>query len=137
MNGKKLCDAGVGDDGSLAAIVRSVKGGGEAAGRKGRRRVTEDLRLDVGGFYRLAAEHVRWQSRRLRLGDEVRITIAEAVLASKPARRERADPNLVAKAEAKYLENAAKRLGWKIVKPGRLQAKQAYARPSGRHTVET
>jgi len=57
------------------------------------------------------------------LGDEVRIRIAEACLASKPSRRERADPALAANAEEKYLENAAKRLGWRIVKPGRSQAK--------------
>jgi hypothetical protein len=51
------------------------------------------------------------------VGDDVRIRIGEAELASKPSRRERADPAFVAKAEEKYLENAAKRLGWKIVKP--------------------
>jgi hypothetical protein len=51
------------------------------------------------------------------VGDEIRIRIGEAELASKPHRRERTDPAFVAKAEGKYLENAAMRLGWKIVKP--------------------
>lgn len=117
LNGKKVCTAGVGDDGVLTVIVSSVHQRGEVTNRKNSRRGKEDLRLDVGGLISSTAEDVRWQNRRLRAGDEVRIRIAEAELASKPKRRERADPTLVARAEEKYLENAAKRLGWKIVKP--------------------
>jgi hypothetical protein len=69
----------------LTAIVMSVTRLGEVTNRKNSRRVKEDLQLDVAGFYRPTAENVSWQSRLLRLGDEVRIRIAEADLASKPS----------------------------------------------------
>ena len=117
LNGKKLCNAGIGDDGVLTVIVRShIRG----TSRRGK----EDLRLDVGGLIGSTMEYLHWQEyRRLRRGDEIRIKVAEAAVASKPSRREREDPTLGAKAEAKYLENAAKRLGWKIVKPTKSRAK--------------
>jgi hypothetical protein len=117
LNGKKLCTAGVGDDGVLTAIVSSVHRRGEAASREDSGAGKVGLRLDVGGLITSTAEQVRWQSRRLHVGDEIRIRIGEAALASKPHRRESTDPAFVAKAEGKYLENAAMRLGWKIVKP--------------------
>jgi hypothetical protein len=92
--------------------------------RKTSRSGKEDLTLDVGGLIGSTMEYLRWQQlRRLRLGDEIQIKIAQAEVASKPLRRERDDPTLGAKAEAKYLENAAERLGWKIVKPSRSRAK--------------
>ncbi len=123
LNGKKLCTAGVEDDGVLTAIVSSVHGRGEATNRKHAGRGKDDLRLEVGGLIRSTTEQVRWRNRALRVGDDVRIRIGEAELASKPSRRERTDPALVAKAKKKYLENAAKKLGWKIVKPGGLRTK--------------
>ena len=69
---------------------------------------------------------MRWQNRRLRVGDAVCIRVVEADGASRPTRRERSDPALVEKAEKKYVENIAKRLGWKILKPRRTHKKQAY-----------
>ena len=115
LNGRKLCNAGVGDSGVLTAIVTWRFREGERA--KSSRRTQDDLRLDVGGLNDLAAEDIRWRNRPLRIGDEVRIRIGEAERATKPASRERSDPALIEKAEKKYLENAAKRLGWKILKP--------------------
>ncbi len=114
LNGKKLCTAGVGDHGVLTAIVSSrdcERGKGET-------------RLEVGGYVESTGEHIRWQSRRVRAGDDVRIRIAESELASKPSRRERADPTLIAKAEEKYLEKAAARLGWKIIKPKKSPSRE-------------
>ena len=57
----------------------------------------------------MTAEHLQWQNRRLRLGDEIRISVAESDTAGRPSRRERGDPALVEKAEKKYIETAAKR----------------------------
>jgi hypothetical protein len=123
LNGKKVCTAGVGGDGGLTAIVSCTIRRGEGANRKNSRPVNDESRLYVGGSNNSTAEYIRWQDRRLRVGDEVRIRIGEGELASKPRRRERADPAWVAEAEAKYLEKAAKRLGWTIVKPGRSRTK--------------
>ena|ERR1700690_303734 len=117
LNGRELCTAGVGEDGVLTVIVRSQA-------RNISRRGKEDLRLDVGGMIGSTMEYLHWQEQRLlRQGDEIQIRVAEAEVASKPCRREREDPTLGAKAEAKYLEHAAKRLGWKIVKPTKSRAK--------------
>jgi hypothetical protein len=117
LNGKRLCAAGVGDSGVLTAIVTWRFRAGEGGNAKNSRRTQDDLRLDVAGLNELTAEDVRWRNRRLRIGDEVRIRICEAERATRPASREQSDPALVEKAEKKYLENAAKRLGWKILKP--------------------
>ncbi len=116
LNGKKLCTAGVGDDGVLTVIVGSVS-------RKSARRGQEDLWLDVGGLVRSREEGILWQHRRLRCGDEIRVKVAEAEAVSKPRRPKPADPALLAKAHEKNLENEAKRLGWKIVKPNKSLAK--------------
>jgi hypothetical protein len=123
LNGKRVCTAGVGGEGALTAIVRARFDGGEATNRKTSRRVNDELRLYVGGSNNSTSEYIRWQDRRLRVGDEVCIRIGEGELASKPRRRERADPAWVAEAGVKYLEKAAKRLGWAIVKPGRSRTK--------------
>jgi hypothetical protein len=123
LNGKRQCDAGVGDDGAVTAIVMSVSRRGEVANGKNSRRVKDDLRLDIAGFYSPTGENVGWHCRKLWLGDEVRIRIGEARLASKPSRRERADPALAAKAEEKYPENTARGLGWTILKPRRSHAR--------------
>jgi len=115
LNGKKLCTAGVGDDGVLTAAVHSVY-------RKGRDR-KELLRLDVSGAISSTGEQVFWQIRRLRGGDEIRVRIAEGEVASRHRRPPPIDPAQLAEKAEKYLENAAKRRGWKIVKPTKSRAK--------------
>jgi hypothetical protein len=66
LHGKKLCMAGLPGDCVLAAMIDHVSmSGGE-------------LSLRVGGLSVAAGEHVRWRSRRLRVGDEVRVKIVES-----------------------------------------------------------
>jgi hypothetical protein len=102
LNGKKVCTAGVEDDGVLTAIVSSVRRRVDATDRKQSGRGKDELRLEVGGLISSTLEHVRWQNRALRAGDEVRIRIGEAELASKPGRRKRAaPPALAGRAEEK------------------------------------
>jgi hypothetical protein len=124
VNGKKLCTAGIGDDGALTAIVRSVLRPIQATSRKGAPRVKEDLGLDVGGFTPSTSEHVRWKSPKLRTGDEVRIKIIETDRPGRPSSRERADPEELINAEKRYVERTAKKLGWKIIKTGRRRTPQ-------------
>jgi hypothetical protein len=71
LNGKTLCNAGVGDAGVLGAhvswirrnkgLVRSIQG----------RRMRQELILDVGGLTSERDEHVRWLHRNLKVGDQV------------------------------------------------------------------
>jgi|SRR5215471_2585659 len=118
VNGKRLCTAGIGDDGVLTVIVRSILRPIQASSRKRTPRVQEDLGLDVGGFNPSTSEHARWKSPKLRTGDEVRIKIIETERPDRPSSRERADPDEVINAEERYVERTAKKLGWKIIKPG-------------------
>jgi hypothetical protein len=68
LNGKKLCLAGIGDDGVLTAIVTWVKGKGKG-----------DLFLEVGGLVTPSDEHVSWKNQTpLRLGNTIEIKIIDA-----------------------------------------------------------
>jgi hypothetical protein len=116
VNGKRFCTAGIGDDGCLTAIVRSILRPVPATSRRPSSRAKEDLGLDVSGYIPPTSEYARWKTPRLRTGDEVRITIIETDQPDKPSRCERADPNEAINAEKKYVERTARRLGWKIVK---------------------
>jgi hypothetical protein len=124
VNGKRLCTAGIGDDGVLTAIVRSVLRPIQVTSRKRTPRAQEDLGLDVGGFNPAILEHVRWKCSKLRNGDEVRIKIIETDRPDKPSSRERTDPDKAINAEKRYVERTAKKLGWKIIKPGPQRAPQ-------------
>jgi hypothetical protein len=64
LNKKKLCVAGIDADCVLTAIIDYV------SGKRGR------FQLSVGGLDTSAEEHIRWQDRNLRVGDEIRIRIA-------------------------------------------------------------
>jgi hypothetical protein len=102
LNKKKLCVAGVGERGVLAAII------GWVARDRG-----EDLYLNVGGLAN--EEHRDWiKHKRLQVGDEIRVTIVETGSSDKPTSRQRIDPAKDLKAKKNYVRNMAKELGWKI-----------------------
>jgi hypothetical protein len=124
VNGKRLCTAGIGDDGALTAIVSSVLRPIQATSRKRTPRVKEDLGLHVGGFTPSTSEHARWKSPKLRTGDEVRIKIIETDRPDRPSSRERAVPDEAINAEKRYVERTAKKFGWKIIKTGRRPTPQ-------------
>ena len=110
VNGKRLCLAGIGDDGVLTASVVWVTGRGRA-----------DQFLEVGGLVGATDENVRWMKRKpLRVGDQIQIKLVDATAVDKPIERQRTDPKERLKAERKYVRITAKRLGWKIqVRPKR------------------
>jgi hypothetical protein len=103
LNGKKLCTAGIGDDGVLDAMVGHIVGDGH-----------NELTLRVGGLVSRSKEFVDWQKRNLRVGDEVRIKVIEAQGVDHPRWRHRDDPALVLRAKKRSLREMAKELGWKI-----------------------
>jgi hypothetical protein len=103
LNGKRLCLAGIGDDGVLNAMVEHFVG-------KGWNYQT----LLVGGLISPTGEHVTWKRRRLKIGDEVRIKIVESVSVDRPRERLRLDPRDEVKRQKKYVREMAKKFGWKI-----------------------
>jgi hypothetical protein len=105
LNGKKLCLAGIGDDGVLSAIVNWVGGG----------RGPADLFLLVGGLVSPAQEHVRWvRQKPLRVGDEIRVKIIDATLVDHPIERYAANSASNIKNQKAYVRAAARQLGWTI-----------------------
>jgi hypothetical protein len=104
LNRKRLCVAGIGDEGVLAAIVDWVA-------RKDR----PTLSLHVGGLFATGEQHVSWINRkRLRLGDRVEVKVVEAKMVDKPKKRRPTDPALRLRARKRYVREMAKQLGWKI-----------------------
>ena len=104
LNGKKLCLAGIGDDGVLTAIVNWVTRGGKG-----------DLFLEVGGLISPVREHVAWiKQKPLRVGDQLQITLVEKSAVDKPTEKHRADPTEQLRSQKRYLRMMAKKFGWKI-----------------------
>ena len=108
LNGKKICLAGVGNDGVLSTIVNWVPRDGRG-----------ELSLDVGGLISSEDQHVMWiRQRRLRLGDRVEVTVVEKDEVDVPAKKKRrANPQQVLGEQKRYVRMMAKRFGWKIQVP--------------------
>ena len=103
LNNKKVCVAGIGDDGVLTAIMDYVCGHGR-----------NDTALSVGGLTS-ENEHVRWVMRRkLRLGDEVLVKVVEAGPIDKPKARHRREAAQELRDQKRYVREMAKRFGWTI-----------------------
>jgi hypothetical protein len=105
VNGKKVCVAGIGNDGVLSTILTY-------APFKRRR----ETRLRVGGLISPANEHVAWVEAMLRVGDEVRVRVIETETVDKPSKRYPRDPKFADKMEKRNLRILAKKWGWKLVK---------------------
>ena len=106
VNGKRICTAGVGDNGVLTTIVTW------AAAPPNR----EDLGFAVGGLISPRREHLRWADQQgLRVGDEVRVKIVERTKVDRPRSRKLPNPAHELRAKKAYVKRVAKELGWKIV----------------------
>lgn len=104
LNGKKLCLAGIGDDGVLTTIVNWVTG-----------KNAVDLFLQVGGLISPAGEHVSWINQKpLRVDDRISVNIVEAKVVDKPTKRRRRHPAEGLRAQKRYVREMAKQLGWRI-----------------------
>ena len=114
LNGKKVSTAGVGSLGVLAAHVTWVRRKGEHTLAKTPDSVEEELTLQVGGLISPVEEHVRWLVRALKIGDEVRITVAEDSKVDRPRRRESRNRAKELRSQKRYVREMAKRFGWKI-----------------------
>src|SRR4051794_37725859 len=114
LNGKKVSTAGVGDLGVLSAHVSWVRREGEHTLAKKPDSVEEELTLHVGGLISPAEEHVRWLDHDLKIGDEVRITVAEDSKVDRPRSREGRDRAKELRSQKRYVREMAKKFGWKI-----------------------
>ena len=124
LNGKKLCLAGIGDDGVLTAITNWVCGGPYKAA---------DLFLEVGGLISPSQEHVNWiKQKPLRMGDEVRVKIVDADSVDRPIERYRANSARDIKSQKAYVRAAAKQLGWTVREPPKKSKPQ---RPKKRSII--
>ncbi len=123
LNSKKLCLAGIGDDGVLSAITSWVAGGHYKAA---------DLFLEVGGLISPTREHVNWiKQKPLHLGDEIRVKIVETDSVDGPIERYRADSATDLKNQKAYVRAAAKQLGWTIQTHGKKsKSRHPTKRPS-------
>jgi hypothetical protein len=108
LNGKKMCLAGVGDDGVLSTTLVYAPY---------RRRRHMEVR--VGGLLMPQGEHVEWKKHALHVGDELRVKVVECESVDEPRKRHRRDPVQDAKNEKRYVRKLAKKLGWKIIRPGK------------------
>lgn len=103
LNGKRLCLAGIGEDGVLNTMVDHVSGHGR-----------NELYLQVGGLISPTMEHVLWRNQRLKTGDEVRVKIIESTSTDRPKQSHRRDPKEELRAQKKYVREMARKLGWKV-----------------------
>jgi hypothetical protein len=104
-NGKRLCLAGIGDDGVLTAIV-------SFAATKARG--IDDLRLNVDGLISPVHENVTWTNEHLNVGDEVTVRIVEVSAPDSPSERRRFNPADDLKNKKAYVRAMAKKFGWKV-----------------------
>lgn len=95
VNGETLCRAGIGEFGVLSGhvtwAVRAPAAEGEVRGTEPG---DDDMLLDVslGGLDSATNEHLRWRSKRLAVGDEVRFVVVEASEVDPPTKRKPGRP---------------------------------------------
>ena len=101
LNGRKLCRAGVGQDGVLTAFVTwAAPQRAATRSASGPRRRREKPRLHVGG---LADDtHRSWAKRMLEVGDRVTIRVAKADSFGTPTTERPRDPELARREERKF-----------------------------------
>ena len=93
INGKKVCTAGVGDDGVLVGAVTFLKrnNSSEEAGDAQPDNDSASLDVRVGGLANRGpgvTEQVEWLHQNLAVGDEITIKIVEAAECDEPNTRE-------------------------------------------------
>ena len=106
LNGKELCTAGVRNFGVLSAIVTWVRR--KPAHNRNGKTMKEKLTADIGGLDSKTNEHLKWLSRRLRIGDRLAIEVVESEGGDRPKRRYRDDPKRVEQAKRRYFARLKK-----------------------------
>jgi hypothetical protein len=111
LNGKRLCVAGIGDDGVVIANINHLVG-----------QSRNELRFEVSGLISPTKEYVTWIKRKLKVGDEVLIKIIETRSSDRhttsinlPKESVREDPKEEIRNQKRYVREMARKFGWKVV----------------------
>jgi hypothetical protein len=106
LNRKKLARAGVGSDGVLTAMTTWVRLRASRAGGK-QPQWDRDLSFSLAG-YRLTngdvGQHFKWEDRKLKPGDVLRIKVITAARVDEPRRRIAEDPELVERSQRRVYQ---------------------------------
>lgn len=111
LNKKRLCVAGIGEDGVLTAVVTHVIKNGK-----------EENTLHIGGLISPDSEHVTWNELPLKTGDSVQVNIGVSRKIDNPVKRERGDPMKEKKYQRRYVREMAKQLGWKVIPSSKVKS---------------
>ena len=110
LNAKRLCVAGIGDNGVLTAHIAHLVG-----------QYKNELRLDVSGLNSSTQDYVTWSKRKLKVGDEVLIKIIETKSSDRPTtsidlpkESVREDPKEEIRNQKRYVREMARKFGWKV-----------------------
>ncbi len=103
INKKRICVAGVGDDGVLSLITTHAVGDGYS-----------ESWLTIGGIIATEA-HVKWAQRKLKMGDDVRVKLVETEKIDRPKKRDPIDHKTDLAKEKAYVRKMARKYGWEIV----------------------
>ena len=107
LNGKRLCVAGIGDQGVLNALISLMLGQNR-----------NEVRLEVGGLSLPFKEYLTWKRRKLKVGDEIRIRVCEASSIDRPKERIQQveiDPKEEIRNQKRFVRQMARNFGWKVV----------------------
>jgi hypothetical protein len=107
VNGKKVCTAGVGEDGVLSAMLTYVRRENEVLDPKAESEPA--ITLSVGGLAN--DQNMRWLGSELPIesGDEVTIRVLEAESVDEPAERTDAKDPDIARKNRRYLYECYRR----------------------------
>ena len=106
LNGRKMCRAGVGNEGVLTALVSWAHVQPPRATRT-RGRARNETQLQVGG---LAHDtHRTWVGRKLKPGDRVTVSVVKADTFDQPARLESSNPARREEQERRYYERLTRK----------------------------
>ena len=105
LNGKRLCVAGVGDNGVVSTNISCVLRNGK-----------DELFLYTGGISNEGQEFWRWHNRNVKVGDVIQVAVIETAKADRPRHRERQQVTRAEqiRGEKKLVRQLAKKFGWKI-----------------------
>jgi len=104
LNGKKICVAGIGEDGVMNTMIDHVVGNGR-----------DRLDHTVGGLLSPTDEHVTWKRLPLKVGDKVEVRIIEAAAVDSPEERFRRDSKQDERNSKAYVKALALKFGWKVL----------------------
>lgn len=107
VNGELQCTAGLDGPCVLTSILTFVRSAEDK---------DNDCSLVVGGLDSAAHEHLTWLEQKLKVGDQVTITVADREQADPPTLRKKDDPQFDLERQQAYVLEMARSFGWTVHK---------------------